>query len=102
MFRDNSISTVSTPISPPPMAHVDVHERRARKEMIGFGGDYDQLGIAALADMAGGGDAGDAVTDDNDALAHTQAPGTGESTGIYPGSFQLITNAPSVNRQLSH
>ena len=44
-----------------PMAHINVHERRATEKMVGFIGNNHDVVIAAFADMPGSGNAADAV-----------------------------------------
>ena len=48
------------------MAHVDVHERGARKEMVGFGRNDGNAMITTLADMSRSSNTSNAVSDDDD------------------------------------
>lgn len=50
------------------VAHVDVHEGRAGEEMLGFGRNNRNPVIGMLADMPGGGDAADAISEYDDVL----------------------------------
>jgi len=54
------------------MPHINVHERRTGEEMIGLGGHDCDAVFAQLANLARGGNARNAVSDDDDVLLHVR------------------------------